>query len=564
MDLVGRLIGRDYRLERELARGGMGGVWLAEQLSTGQKRALKVMHPTLVAEPRMRERFEQEARVGGRVPSEHVVEVIAAGVDAELGIPWLAMELLQGEDLGQLASRMGQVPIFDLVPIFRQLCHALGAAHSVGIVHRDVKPENVFLAEVQSSDVSRQVKVLDFGIAKLVADAKESGTGQVGTPLWMAPEQSDSRAQITPRVDVWPLGLMAFRLLTGRHYWRTANDVGAGLSALLREALVEPIVPASDRARELGVEAYLPPGFDEFFQHTVARDPEARYPDARTAFQAFEALARGASTLGAVPYPSGIPLTAPSLGTNPSGHLAHAASAPAVSGRAHSASVGDGALSANVSAVKSRSSSTGLLLALGVGVLFLGGALVVAAGAGAWFLGGDRTSPAARVSAASSGSEPGPAAPATGAGEPGAEASAKAPTTRTTRPGSGTAPTTSALGAKLPEPLATASATATPTSASSSASELKPIDVAAVQKRVNQAAAGAAVQCAQLKAPGAASEAYSGSLGFRPDGSKTRFFQGLGGARDCVSQKLDAVDVGKYAHPQVWHVESFPFTVTVK
>ncbi|MCC6899516.1 MAG: serine/threonine protein kinase [Polyangiaceae bacterium] len=526
----GAVVGGDFRVERELARGGMGGVWLVEQVSTGQKRALKVMHPTLVAEPRMRERFEQEARIGGRVPSEHVVEVIAAGVDAQVGIPWLAMELLHGEDLAALSARCGPLPIGELIPIFRQLCHALGAAHSVGIVHRDVKPENVFLAEVQSADASRQVKVLDFGIAKLAAEAKESGTGQIGTPLWMAPEQSDPRAPITPATDVWALGLLAFHLLTGRYYWKTANDPSAALSALFKETLMEPLVPASERALEYGVQARLPPGFDAWFASAVSREPHLRFSDAHAAFAALEGLAAGA----VVSAPPRAAFT----------------SQPAISQPTPS------------QPTAKKSSLVPMVIGLAA-LLLLGGLIVVVAGAGVFFLGASdgASSPAPPSAApvATVAPEPTPAASAVATGSVGGKVASAARVKG--------APGALDASAPLPEPEPTAqpapSATATATVTAASG-ELKPLDIPGTQKKVNAVAAAAAVECAKHKTAGAASEAYTGSCGFRPDGSTSGGMSGGGGAQLCVRQKMLSITVGKYAHPQVWHVEIFPWSVTVK
>ncbi|MBE7479279.1 MAG: serine/threonine protein kinase [Polyangiaceae bacterium] len=543
MQLAGAVIGGDFRVERELARGGMGGVWLAEQISTGQKRALKIMHPTLIAQARMRERFEQEARVGARIPSEHVVEVIAAGVDSALGIPWLAMELLHGEDLGQLCARRGTLGAQEIVPIFRQLCHALAAAHSVGIVHRDVKPENIFLAEVHSAETTRQLKVLDFGIAKLAAEAKESGTGQVGTPLWMAPEQSDPRAQITPAADVWALGLIAFRLLTGRHYWHAANEPGAALSALFRETLMDVLVPASERAREYGVEHLLPPGFDAWFARTVAREPGQRFPEAHAAFVAFEAMLNG--TLPSLP----VPTPALASGSMPGISASHPVSASALPPR--------------------RASKAPLLILLGAGLLLVGGVAIVAVGAGAWLY----TSESPSESSAAQAGAATPADPA----PTGATASPAEPTLGTSSASNAKSPrsttatkTTPVVGDKVPaaepSPTPTEAPAPAPTPAPSAASsgELKPIDVAAVQKKVSSAAAAAAVACAPNKTPGAASETYTGSCGFRPDGSGTGSMSGSGGAQACVQGKMLSIRIGKYAHPQEWHVETFPWTVTVK
>lgn len=542
MQLAGAVIGGDFRLERELARGGMGGVWLAEQISTGQKRALKIMHPTLIAQVRMRERFEQEARVGARIPSEHVVEVIAAGVDSALGIPWLAMELLHGEDLGQLCARRGALAAQEILPIFRQLCHALAAAHSVGIVHRDVKPENVFLAEVHSAETTRQLKVLDFGIAKLAAEAKESGTGQVGTPLWMAPEQSDSRAPITPAADVWALGLMAFRLLTGRHYWHAANEPGAALSALFRETLMDVLVPASERAREYGAEHLLPPGFDAWFARTVAREPAQRFPEAHAAFVAFEAMLNG--TLPSLP----VPTPALASGSMPGISASQPVSAPAPPPR--------------------RASKAPLVLLLGAGLLLVGGVAIVAVGAGAWLY-------TSESPGESSAAQAGAAAPVEPTGATGPSAAEPAPGTSTASTAKAPRPTTATkttpvggdkVPAVEPSPTPTEAPAPAPTPAPSAASsgELKPIDVAAVQKKVNAAAAAAAVECAKNKTPGVASETYTGSCGFRPDGSGTGAMSGSGGAQSCVQGKMLSIRIGKYAHPQEWHVETFPWSVTVK
>ncbi|HEY4118393.1 MAG TPA: serine/threonine-protein kinase, partial [Byssovorax sp.] len=296
----GTRLGGDYVVGRALAQGGMGAVYSAVQESTGAERALKVMHPSLVGEPRLRAMFDREARASARIASDHVVQVLAAGVDADTGSPWLVMELLDGETLAQAIDRAGALPFDDVRRIVSELCHGLGAAHTAlePLVHRDLKPENVFLARTKRRDGAWSVKLLDFGIAKVIDDARGAGTTMpAGTPMWMAPEQSEARSVVTPAADVWALGLVVFRATTGEHYWkvaRRATSFPAG--ALLKEVLIDPIVPASERAAELGVLALLPPGFDGWFARCVDRDPAARFPDAEAARAAFERVAARATT----------------------------------------------------------------------------------------------------------------------------------------------------------------------------------------------------------------------------------------------------------------------------
>ncbi|WP_437619342.1 serine/threonine protein kinase [Sorangium sp. So ce1151] len=283
---AGMLFG-EFRIVRPLSAGGMGAVYVAEQASTGKLRALKLMHPQLCADTRLRERFEQEARVGALVESDHIVQVIGAGVDAASGVPWLAMELLDGEDLSLRMRRCGLFSPKDTHEIFRQLCHALGAAHRAGVVHRDMKPQNIFLAKKSSATAPWSVKVLDFGIARVAAEANTMATASLGTPLWMAPEQTEARGQITPATDVWALGLIAFAMLTGRMYWRAANDpMGVAMPVLLREILIEPIDPASVRATALGRAGCVVHPFDAWFARCVAREPSHRFPTAQEAFDA--------------------------------------------------------------------------------------------------------------------------------------------------------------------------------------------------------------------------------------------------------------------------------------
>ncbi|MBS2014550.1 MAG: hypothetical protein JST00_16810 [Deltaproteobacteria bacterium] len=130
---AGSLFAGDFRVRRPLRAGGMGAVYVVDQVSTGMPRALKLMRPELVADESLRRRFEQEARVASRIASEHVVSVVAAGVDPATRMPWLAMELLDGEDLSSLLEREGALPPARVAAIFEQLCHAVGAAHAAGI-----------------------------------------------------------------------------------------------------------------------------------------------------------------------------------------------------------------------------------------------------------------------------------------------------------------------------------------------------------------------------------------------------------------------------------------------
>jgi serine/threonine protein kinase len=288
----GVVFARDYRIVKALAEGGMGAVYVAEQLSTGKPRALKLMHAQLVADARSRARFEQEARIGATLDSDHIVEVVGAGIDDASGTPWLAMELLKGEDLAALVERRGALAPAEVAAVFEQLGHALGAAHAAKIVHRDLKPENVFLAIARRRDVPFTVKLLDFGIAKVVQESRASTTQAMGSPLWMAPEQTEATG-ISPATDVWALGLLAYHLLTGEYFWRAARvQDGTAMMQLLREILVEPIASASVRAQEDGVFARLPQGFEGWFARCVARDPRERFAEANAATQGLVALLR--------------------------------------------------------------------------------------------------------------------------------------------------------------------------------------------------------------------------------------------------------------------------------
>ncbi|MBK6532543.1 MAG: serine/threonine protein kinase [Deltaproteobacteria bacterium] len=300
----GTLFAHDFRVVRPLADGGMGSVYVVEQLSTGRERALKLMHPQFVADPNNRRRFADEARAGSRIESDHVVEVIASGVDEASGVPWLAMELLQGETLFDRVEKRGAAPPSEAYEILRQVCHALGAAHRAGLVHRDVKPENIFLASTRREGATVMVKVLDFGIAKVIQDARGTATGSMGTPLWMAPEQSDPHGQIGPPTDVWAIGLVAFYLLTGRSFWTTGSLSGSSVAAMMREMLFEPIPPASARAAQLGVGSLVPSGFDAWFARAVQREASARFPDASAAVQSLEVALLGGGPARTVPIPA--------------------------------------------------------------------------------------------------------------------------------------------------------------------------------------------------------------------------------------------------------------------
>jgi serine/threonine protein kinase len=355
----GVVLGGDFVVERLLGSGGMGAVYVAEQKSTGKLRALKVMQVAIAPDAGLQRRFEQEARVGAKIESAHVVDVVAAGVDAPTGLPYLVMELLDGVDLREQLRQRSPLPVSEIGAIFEQLCHGVAAAHAAGIVHRDLKPENIFLARSnRAGSTAVFVKVLDFGIAKLAAEAGTHATAAVGSPLWMAPEQT-TPGPVTPAADVWALGLIAYELFTGEHFWRAAASPTSGPMQLLREIVLEPIPPASERGG-----SRLPPGFDEWFARCVARDPKDRFEDAGQLWRAMQTvLPRTASA------PPAQQFAATELGPLPSQHDGPLAGTPP-------AIVSSGVPARSVAPAPARSSRAVLGVAIGACGLLAG--LVIA------------------------------------------------------------------------------------------------------------------------------------------------------------------------------------------
>jgi serine/threonine protein kinase len=215
-----------YRMVRLLGEGGMGAVYEAEHATTGRRLAVKLI--TVHTGKNKHEvvtRFEREARVAGTLDTEHIAQVIDSGEDTNLGMPFMVMELLQGEDLQILIDRLGPLPPALAVRIAAQACVGLRQAHQAGIIHRDVKPANLFLTTSKTGQ--SMIKVLDFGLAKSDADPDLVQSGvmhSLGTPQYMSPEQIRG-GSVDARTDVWSLGATLYELLAGRPAFDGASGV---------------------------------------------------------------------------------------------------------------------------------------------------------------------------------------------------------------------------------------------------------------------------------------------------------------------------------------------------
>jgi serine/threonine-protein kinase len=266
------LIAGKYRLSRLLGRGGMGSVWEGLHEHLGTRVAVKFIDSEHVASDDVRQRFVNEARAAARLRSKHVVQIYDQGVGDD-GRPYIVMEFLGGEPLDSRLDRELRLAPSEVSRIVLHVARALSRAHESGIVHRDLKPENVFLV-LDEEDDTDIAKVVDFGIAKFT-DKTASGssstrTGAVlGTPQYMSPEQARGLRTVDHRTDLWALGVIVYRALTGVLPFK-GEAVG---DLLVNICTGEPPVPSS-------LVPDVPLGFDAWVRRALAREPSDRFQSA--------------------------------------------------------------------------------------------------------------------------------------------------------------------------------------------------------------------------------------------------------------------------------------------
>ncbi len=362
---VGDVLAGKYRILRLLGRGGMGAVFAAEHQILGQEVAIKLLLDSPAQDSALVQRFVNEARAAAKIQGEHVVRVFDVDTLPD-GKLFIAMELLDGEDLDSLAERLGTLEPTRAVDYMLQAMEALGQAHQLGIVHRDLKPSNLFL--VVRPDGEHVIKVLDFGVAKVqslpnVQAASTQTTALFGTPLYMSPEQIRSAKAADAQSDIWSLGVILFRLLTGR------TPFSGETFGELCFSIAEQTAPLAHTLSE-GV----PPGLGDAVARCLERDKTRRFRtvgELAAALQPFASQdgARSADRIVATERASGV--SAPVATT----------SAPA---RSAEPAVPAAPTAGNWSASQTRTGS-GATARMGMVLALLGGFVVLAAGgAVAW------------------------------------------------------------------------------------------------------------------------------------------------------------------------------------
>ena len=317
------LAGTPYRFLEPLSRGGMADVVLAEQTVLGKHVVVKLLQDCYAGSPHLIDRMRLEAQAVARLTHPNLVVVTDFGQTPE-GRPYLVMERLVGRTLREEQRARGALPVLEAIAYVRQTLAGLGAAHAAGIIHRDIKLENLFLCDaVPGGPGDRAIKVLDFGIAKVLTGASAGGGGlalaplaipiaegmSVGTPRFFSPEQALGRA-VDERTDIYAVGIVLYALLAGRTPFDHHRETLDLVVAHLREAPAPPSCHASQP---------IPEALENAVMRALAKRPEYRFPSARAFAEELERIAVSAGLPG--PWLETQPLPhapgAPSSGTPP-------------------------------------------------------------------------------------------------------------------------------------------------------------------------------------------------------------------------------------------------------
>jgi serine/threonine-protein kinase len=274
------MVGGKYRLGRLIGEGGMGAVYEAEHTGLEMRVAVKLLNEVFITDHNAMRRFQREAKAAAAIRHPNVVEVTDTGTDDE-GAPFIVMELLEGESLSALLRRERLLSPLVACTITSQILAGLAAAHAKGVIHRDLKPGNIVLARTGSG--SCQVKILDFGISKFFTEEATqdvTATGAViGTPRFMAPEQARGQGDLDGRVDIYAVGVLLYRMLTGK----------LPFAAKTHEEIIQHILEGEPRPpREL--RADLPEDLERVILKAMAPDREERYPTAHAFLEDLHAV----------------------------------------------------------------------------------------------------------------------------------------------------------------------------------------------------------------------------------------------------------------------------------
>ncbi len=379
---LGNQLGQ-YIVAARVADGAMGRVYEGRHPETKQRVAIKVLHPDVATDHVAVERFKREFETAEELEHENIVKVLEFG-QTEDGSYFMTMEYLQGEELSRLIAREGAQPAARLVRILAQAATALAEAHSFGVIHRDLKPDNLFLCESEDGDV---VKILDFGSVKLQMETGPKLTAfgtTLGSPYYMSPEQAMGKLDVDQRTDVFAMAAIAYEIATGKVAFE-----GQNIAEILMKIVHEEPVPVSS------VNAAYPPSFDAVIAKGIRKDKLQRFGGTKEL---------AAATLEALGLDADPVRWAKTSSTEIESAVAHATPALARPNSIVPSSAGSSGASAGRKAQPSSSSSstgprghsgardsskpprtgmgTGVVLGLGVGALFL-----VGMAAAYWLLG---------------------------------------------------------------------------------------------------------------------------------------------------------------------------------